>query len=256
MKINYKTYSKLAKHDTLFIHGNLASARWWSPMAEEWQRAGSLGPGRLLLADLRGCGQNEDWPIDKPFTLQELAQDALDLLDDANVETVDLVGHSLGGLVALQMMLMAPERVRKAYLLCPVGAKGVVFDEGMFDIFRQMAANPEITRAVILSTISNHQTLPEPLKDEISEDAFKAVKGIGFSVLKVLEAVDIRRELAKLNKPVKIVHGKEDLVIKPEDSINLKSLITNADLEILDNVGHSWNVENPKAFTNHLRQWL
>jgi pimeloyl-ACP methyl ester carboxylesterase len=153
VELYYKTHPRLAPEDTLFLHGNLASMQWWQPMLSEWNRLGSQGSGELIFADWRGCGQNPAWPKDKPFTLTELAQDHLELLDRLGKSRVALVGHSLGGLIALQMMLLAPQRFSSGLLLDPVGARGVVFDDSMYEAFRQMAASQALTRTVILSTI-------------------------------------------------------------------------------------------------------
>lgn len=225
-------------------------------MVDEWRASGSLGEGRIVLTDLRGCGINQDWPQEKIFTLKDLANDCLQIISDLKTDTIDIVGHSLGGLIALQMMLMAPERFHKAFLLCPVGAKGVIFDPGMYDIFKQMASNPDITRTVILSTIDNHQNLDPHLKDQISEDAFKAVKGTGSSVLEMLKKVDISNELRTCQIPTMIVHGAKDQIIPVADSLNLKQIMPKVELLLPEDVGHCWNIENPPAFTECVRSWL
>lgn len=256
MNLSYAIVPNLAKRDTLFIHGNLASARWWRPTVDEWRSSGSVGEGRLILTDLRGCGINQEWPPDQIFTLKDLANDCFQILSDLKTDKIDIVGHSLGGLIALQMMVMSPERFHKAFLLSPVGAKGVVFDASMYDVFKQMAENPELTRTVILSTIENQESLDPHFKDQISDDAFKAVKGTGSSVLEMLKNVDISNELRHCQIPTMIAHGKKDQIIPVEDSLNLKQIMPTVELLIPEAVGHCWNIENPPAFTKCLRGWL
>jgi len=225
-------------------------------MLEEWKKAGTTGKCSLLMADWRGCGRNPDWTGDKAFSLPDLAQDFIYLLDRERLQRVNLVGHSLGGLIALQMMIMKPERFGKTMLLDPVGAQGVVFDDSMYEAFRQMALNPELTRTVILSTVLNADRLDPKLKDYMAEDGYKAVRGIGTSVLEILKSVDLRERAQQVKVPTLIVHGREDAIIPQKDSEALSQLLTNAELEVLSGVGHCWNVEDPKAFTQRARAWF
>lgn len=248
--------SGVAKRDTLFIHGNLASARWWSPLFKNWAQRGSLGPGRLVAFDLAGCGDLPPWPGHQELSLRGMAEDILHKMDSLRVDKADLVGHSLGGLIALQILTLAPDRVNKCVLLSSVGAEGMVFENGMFDVFQQMGANPEITRTVILSTIYKAERLPEELKNQLSADAFKAVQGMGPAVLRMLKAVDLRGPLSQCPQEILVLHGQEDLIIPRSDAESLAKILPHAQLEVLTDVGHCWNVEDPAAMTQRLRLWL
>lgn len=252
----YEEHQGLSKTDTLFLHGNLGSTAWWQPTLQEWKKAGSLGSGSLIFSDWRGCGKNEAWPIDKMFTIRELAEDQLQLLEEIGKEQVSLVGHSLGGLIAMQMMALAPKRIKSAVLLDPVGLRGVVFDESMYEAFRQMALSADLTRLVILSTIYKAETISPELADELAKDAFKAVKGIGSSVLEILKTINLESEAKQIQTPILLMHGKNDQIIPLSDSENAARILPNAKLEILEDAGHCWNVENPAKFTDRLREWL
>lgn len=256
MDIYCEQHPNLSKQDILFIHGNLASTQWWKPALNEWKKQGPAGDRSILLADWRGCGRNPDWPADQAFTIEDLARDFLALLHERKIDEVVLVGHSLGGLIALQMMILDPRRVARAALLDPVGARGVVFDDSTYEAFRQMAGNRELTRSVILNTVRHQEKLDEDLKEIISDGAFKAVKGIGSSVLEILKTVNLSEPARRVKTPTLILHGQEDTVIPLEDSRALADLMPNAKLEILPEAGHCWNVENPAAFVRRLREWL
>lgn len=225
-------------------------------MVAEWRKLGTKGQGRLLATDWRGCGRNPAWPVDRPFTLRDLAEDQLEILRARGPGPFDLVGHSLGGLIALQMLALEPSLFHRAVLLDPVGAKGVIFDDRMYDAFKQMAASPELTRTVILSTILGAENLERHLADAFAEDAFKAVKGIGSSVLEILKTVDLRAEAARVRVPTLILHGAKDAVIPLADARDLANTMPTATLEILPDQGHCYNVENPKAFAARVRSWL
>lgn len=256
MHLHWESHSGLAASDTLFIHGNLASTAWWGPTVDEWSRTGSLGPSALHLADWRGCGRNEAW-TEGTFTLVDLARDFLHAMDERGLKKLDLVGHSLGGLIALQMMILEPARFGRAVLLDPVGADGVVFDDAMYEAFRQMAASKALTTTVIMSTIEGGaERLSPMLRERIAEDAFKAVGGIGTSVLEILKTVRLTDAARAVPTRTLILHGERDQVIPIADSEALARALPNASLQRLPTVGHCWNVEDPVAFTKRLKEWF
>ena len=257
MNLYCETSGHSSKQPTLFLHGNLASARWWEPALREWRKLGPQGDAEILAADWRGSGRNPDWPGDRPFTLRELAEDHLELLASRGARGPwALVGHSLGGLIAQQMMILEPGLFSRAVLLDPVGARGVVFDDSMYEAFRQMAASPELTRTVILSTIEGAAALPPEFQDAIAADAYKAVRGIGHAVLEILKRVDLSEPLGRVSVPTLILHGAKDAVIPLRDSEELARRMPNAKLEVLPAQGHCYNVENPAGFTARIRRWL
>ncbi len=256
MDLHQTEYPQLAKQDVLFIHGNLASTVWWEPTAAAWKARGPQGRGALITADWRGCGKNPKWPIDKPFSLQELAEDFLALLRKRGTANVGVVGHSLGGLIALQMMILDPRLFSRAVLLDPVGAKGVVFDDSMYEAFRLMARDREMTKAVILGTVRNSDQLDSQFAERLTDDAFKAAQGIGASVLGILKTVNLVEATRTVKVPTLILHGHHDQVIPLSDSHHLASTMVNAQLQVLPNAGHCWNVENPGAFVDSLRNWF
>ena len=95
----------------LLIHG-LGYARWgWEPVVEPLSRLFDV-----VLFDNRGVGESDAPP--GPYTTAELAGDALQVLDEAGVERAHVVGTSLGGMVAQELALTAPERVDRLVLVC------------------------------------------------------------------------------------------------------------------------------------------
>ena len=247
--------------DALFLHGNLASLGWWDLVRAELKNAPALKNHALIFSDARGSGKNPALGLKESFSLKDLAGDQLRLIERLQEQGVlktplFLVGHSLGGLIALQMMIEKPEYFSKALLLDPVGAKGVVFDDSMYEAFRQMAESFDLTRTVILSTIQNQDHVNDEMKNRIAEDAFKAVKGIGTSVLEILKTVDLESEIKTLQIPVLVLHGQQDAVIPLDDAKHLVQLLPQGRLEILPEAGHCWNVENPQDFTRRLKEFF
>lgn len=95
----------------LLIQGVGVHGAGWLPQVD------ALAPSyECLCFDNRGIGESQ--PVGAPVSVEQLAGDALALLDAVEWSTAHVVGHSLGGLVALHLGLSAPERVRSLSVLC------------------------------------------------------------------------------------------------------------------------------------------
>src|SRR5437763_11400631 len=130
-------------HHVLVIHGWFGSATGW----------GSL-PGYLdgsaytyVFMDLRGYGDRQDAAGE--FTMAEAAADALAVAGELGWDRFSVVGHSMGGKIAHQMLLQAPGRVRKLVGLNPVPAAAVPMDEQGWALFSGAADNPGNRAAII-----------------------------------------------------------------------------------------------------------
>ena len=93
------------KQALLWLHGGFVSMRTWD---EPWAALAADGL-RMLAVDL--CGHGRSSRRDGPTSVSLMAADVLGLLDLLGVEQVVICGHSLGGMVAQELTLMAPERV-------------------------------------------------------------------------------------------------------------------------------------------------
>lgn len=97
----------------VLLHGWPESSVCWEPVLPHLPADGF----RYLRPDLRGLGDSERTPGLEPYQKDNLARDLLALLDALNLETCALVGHDWGGIVAQELALLAPERVRSLALL-------------------------------------------------------------------------------------------------------------------------------------------
>lgn len=99
---------------TILLHGFLGTGRNLSSLARRWAER---DPSRtLVMADMTGHGTSP--PLPDPPGLEAIARDVLALADSAvGDEQVAVVGHSMGGRVALQARLLAPERVSSVAIL-------------------------------------------------------------------------------------------------------------------------------------------
>src|SRR5882724_4860074 len=88
----------------LLVAGIASDGASWGPLL-------SLLPGRqLILIDNRGCGQTT---VEGPIEIEEMVDDCAALLDHLGLDAVDVVGHSLGGLIALWLAAKHPAKARR-----------------------------------------------------------------------------------------------------------------------------------------------
>lgn len=256
--INYEVHPGLAIENVFFIHGNLASNRWWYPAQEFWQQSskGKNYTGSLIYAEFRGCGLSSAPGSDADVDMHLFADDFIALVRSLNIGPVHLVGHSTGGLIVPLMLAKAPELFIKAVMLDPVSAQGVTFDPKMIGAFEQMKVDKDLVGVVLGSTIHGNDPDSVFFKTVVVEDAFKAVKSVGHLVLKAIDQFDVREEVSKIPHSVLVLHGEHDNLLDVNESRKFAALIKNAEFRILEGQGHCMNVEDPEKFVKTVQQFL
>src|SRR5918911_1694474 len=106
LQIHYEA-AGLGPNVFLLVHGNFASWRWWKPVFER------LPPGfRAYAPDLRGCGETTGCAAGDDYSIPQLSSDLSAFAEALELRSFHLVGHSLGGAIALQFALEHADRLR------------------------------------------------------------------------------------------------------------------------------------------------
>ncbi|MGI8531649.1 MAG: alpha/beta fold hydrolase [Geodermatophilaceae bacterium] len=103
----------------VLIHGNVSSSVFWQSLM-----LALPGRYRPLAVDLRGFGGTDPLPVDATRGLRDFADDVAATVDTLGLDTVHLVGWSMGGGVAMQYLLDHPDRVATLSLVAPVSPYG------------------------------------------------------------------------------------------------------------------------------------
>lgn len=103
----------------LFVHGNVSSATFW----EETMRALPTG-FRAIAPDMRGFGESERQPVDATRGLRDFSDDLHALMETLGVERFHLVGHSMGGGIAMQYAIDHAEHLISITLVDPLSPYG------------------------------------------------------------------------------------------------------------------------------------
>ena len=103
-------------HTMVLMHGKNFASNYWEPTAEALAEAGF----RVLMIDQIGFGKSSK-PENYQFSLQTLANNTLLLLKSLDLGSYTLIGHSMGGMLAIRFALMYPEKLEKLVLINPIG---------------------------------------------------------------------------------------------------------------------------------------
>jgi pimeloyl-ACP methyl ester carboxylesterase len=180
----------------LFIHGWLGSWRYWVPAMEELSSR-----NRTYALDLWGFGDSDK--LSMYYNVESYVELLVGFLDKLGVWSVPVVGHTLGGLVALLFASQYPERVSQVM--------GVGVPLVGTDINRSLSGfsgnGEELERLV-----ARRADFPE-----VSVEARKADSAAVANSMRSALAQDLRSVLAPLQVPVLLVYGGEDALIRPPE---------------------------------------
>ena len=238
-------------HHVLAVHGWFGSARGWGSFPGFIDRSAYT----YVFMNLRGYGDRKEVAGD--FTMDEAAADALAVADDLGWDTFSVVGHSMGGKVAHQVLLQAPDRVRKLVGLNPVPASAVPMDEQGWQLFSGAAGNPGNRAAIIdfttgsklTATFINH-VVRHSLENS-SEAAFAAY-------LQAWAKSDFSGKVqADTSTPVKLIIGVNDVPLSAEVMEQTWLVcFPDAEMTILPDAGHYPMFEAPVSLATSIEEFL
>lgn len=150
----------------LLIQGVGVAGCAWRPQLSD---LGSQFP--LAVFDNRGIGKSPG----RPGTIAEMGDDVLKVLDRLEWPTAHLVGHSLGGVIAQQAALLAPERVRSLSLLCSFANGAVVLRPSLPSLWlnlRTLIGTKEMRRRAFFEMVSDPKVACEDPAMALLEGVF------------------------------------------------------------------------------------
>lgn len=216
----------------LFIHGNSESGKAWDRWVSAFARR-----FRILRPDLRGFGDSQPMPQEHAWSLQEISDDLVELLDHLQLETVHVVGAKIGGLVALQLAASHPCRIASLTVLgSPVSGS---------ELTRGGTPADEIREGGVIAWA--RRTMPARLGPRLPAAAhawWSAYMGrtatstqLGF--LRDLPGFDVRDQLERIACPTLVVATRQDTPVGTPDSIRAwQQRIAHSRLEFVDASGY------------------
>jgi pimeloyl-ACP methyl ester carboxylesterase len=212
---------------------------------------------RVLGFDNRDTGRSSFTPL--PYSVMQMADDALAVLDAADEERAHVYGISLGGIVALDLALRHPDRVRALVLgaTTPGGPTAIPHDPQAFTFFARVGAMaPEEAEWAAVPYTYGLTTRREH-GDRIAEDIARRLDSrpdnLPLATLAYVHQVAVAAThnrmlgLAGISAPTLVVHGAEDATMSPENARIMAEAIPRAELQMWPGAGHCYVTDEPRA---------
>jgi 3-oxoadipate enol-lactonase len=240
----------------VFVEG-LGYATWmWT-----WQREALAEDYQLVLWDNRGVGESDVPP--GPYTIPEMAGDLAAVLDDAGLDSVHLVGASMGGMIA-QEYLLGYNRATSATLLCTThggdGAEPIPQEtlDRILDVPDDLDERAAVTYKMEPATTERfRETHPEIVEQIVDWRVADPVsdQARGWQAAAV-EAFDTSDRLDVLATPVLVLHGDSDRVVPVANGELLAAAIPDAAFHVVEGGPHLFFIERADTVNQHIRSFV
>ena len=262
---------QLARGTILLLHSKNFFGDYWGSTAKSLITAGY----RVIVPDQIGFGRSSK--PDLNYSFEMLADNTAKLLDELKVQKVIVVGHSMGGMLAVKFARRFPNRVEKLVLENPIGLEDYGRATGKVPLERLYQAELSDTdpfkildfyKRYFVTWKSGFESLAEPrIRVTLSGEYPRWAKASAGTYKMILEQ-PIVGDLPKLRVPTLLIIGQEDRTIVGKNYMKIgdvarfgnypalgktaAQMIPGARLVEISNVGHIPHIEAPEAFHNAL----
>ena len=261
---HYKKAKKKNAPVLVFIHGWINNWTSWEKEIHFFEKKG-FG---ILAFDLRGHGKSEAPEKKEAYTLAAFAKDIERIRKKEKIKEIVLIGHSMGGMIALQYQKSFGKNVA-ALILCDTTYKNV-FEESTFKLFSpfvRLVMDFILKNTWLLKTHFSHikeidltrikKTAPDYDTADyayqcLSETPMTAV----FACLEAMMDFDATKELKKIKKPVLLIHGDRDQTIPLIDTVKMYESIQSAALYFVPNGKHCVELDDPRKIDHVILTFL
>src|SRR3954449_13108132 len=247
----------------VWVHGLGGAWQNWLEQLPELSR-----DHRCVAMDLPGFGASPMPPDGEEISISGSGRVVVGLMDELEIDRAVVVGNSMGGFVALEVAVQAPDRVSKLVLVSAAGISSekarrrpLVAGARMLQLgaawvaarSETLARRPRARKLLAGGVMRHPQKLPGPLVAEQIRGPGKP----GFvKALDELLTYRLRERLGEISVPTLIFWGKKDRVVPVKDAGRFEEAIPDARTVLFEDTGHVPMLERPEAFNEELREFL
>ena len=248
-QINYQTFGDATKPALIFSNSLGTNFKMWQAQIDFFQQ-----DFFVICYDTRGHGASS--APQGPYSIDQLGQDVVNLLDHLNVEKATFCGISMGGLTGQWLAIHRPERFNQV-VVCNSAAKigqeqawndraVLVREQGL-----QPIASTAASRWFTEPFIQSNATVVNNLQNDLAAGSAEGYA----SCCEALAKADVREQLKDITVPVLVVAGQQDPVTTVVDGQFMVERIANSQLFEI-NASHISNVELPNEFNQAVKQFI
>jgi pimeloyl-ACP methyl ester carboxylesterase len=238
----------------VFSHGSMMDRTMFQPQLQALSDR-----YRVVAFDHRARGSR--W--EGPYSLYDLADDCVRLLDSLQIERCVIAGMSMGGWMALRLVLGHPDRIDGLALIASSGLSYSEADRsGWEQHYRPLLSTPRVGRdfalgeAQICFSDATRHSQPELVSHWVQRWAGYHGPTVYHEVCSWLMQDDVRERLATIGVPTVAIHGLADEAIGIKDARTTVAAIPSASLVAIPGAGHTVNLESPAEVNAALRAFL
>ena len=233
-------------------HSLACSAIMWDP-----QLAALADGFRVLRYDTRGHGET-DAP-DGPYTLDQLADDAVALLDALEIDKVHWVGLSMGGMIGQSLGIRHPRRLLSLALcdtlsVVPEEAQSIWTER--IETARTQGMSPLCEPTLARWFTPAYRERHPPALDSIRRQILATPVAGYIGCCEAIRRIDYLDRLGGIRLPTCVIVGADDPATPPPASEAIHQRIAGSSLTLIDDAAHLSNVEQPEAFNRALLGFL
>ncbi len=231
----------------LFLHGNLATSRWWEPVLRR------LPDGwRGVAYDALGYGASDPSEELTRFSVPARLRDLIAVIEALGLERLHLIAHSTATPVAIEYALLAPETTATLTLIGPVPFADAQTPEEAYPLLERLSGDRSMIEQALRASA--------PHLDETEIDVEALVEDVAAlpplalpAIARGLDAWRAGDRARGLTMPVMLVRGEDDIMIEEQQAHQTLLAIPGAgQLELLHGAGHSPMIETPAGLTELL----
>lgn len=246
-RIGYSEKGGGAETPILFLHGVGSDKSVWKPQLDHFGMA-----RRAVAFDYPGYGESE---FVDGATRDDFAAAVLAAMDALAIERAHICGLSLGGVIAIAVHSVAAHRCQSLI----VADSFAVHPDGQAIHDRSVAASQAMTMRELAEARSG-LLLGSDATDTLKSEVVNTMADIDPAAYRLGAAAvwlaDQRDRAAKIDVPTLILVGEEDQVTPPTLSEELRELIPQSELHVIEKAGHLANAEQPHVFNSAIESFL
>ncbi len=241
-----ESFGNTKNQAVILISGAGAPARFWTDsLCKKLMGAGYF----IIRFDHRDQGLSSSVDFEKnPYTVLDLANDVIAILNSYNIKNAHIVGHSMGGTIAQLLAIYYPERV-KSMTSMSVGTVGNTGNppKEIMDILLENKPTQDFEKSLPGFIKSWHIlnggfSIDEKMAKEYTRDLYERSKhsvGVAWNHIKAQEGFgDLTEKLKTISVPTFFIHGEKDPLIPVTAGIATARTVPKAKIDIIPGMGH------------------
>ena len=234
----------------VFVHGYLGSSKMWNFQKEFFSKH-----YRLIIPALPGFGESHN--VKSLDSINKMATQIIDLLDQKNINKFNLIGHSMGGMIVQEITKLIGDRVNK--LICfATGSIGEI--PGRFETIDETREKLKKDGIEVSFSRVPKKWFVKGDKDKNYYLCKKAVKDVSLetadNALLAMKNWRGKENLKNIKNETLIIWGDKDTSYNFDQVDTLNKNIKNSRLEIFKDCAHNVHLEQPDQFNNLVQKFI